>query len=133
MAQQQRKLPAASEMKDMAVAKSKLDSKRERALQFAKQVPKPAVVSKSSEVQSDDHAGRDRDRDTSFDHEDSMGDYGGDENMVACFDDTMYESTPQMGRSVVHQSEPSRLELLQAKHAQSKRQVDAIKASLGMK
>jgi hypothetical protein len=32
-----------------------------------------------------------------------------------------------------HAAEPSKLEQLQAKHAQSKRQVDAIKASIGMK
>ena len=38
---EQRKLPSSKEMSAMSIAKSKYDSKREKMLEFARQIPKP--------------------------------------------------------------------------------------------
>ena len=131
----------------MVIAKSKLDSKRERALQFAKQVPKPTVISKGDPAVNRNHkhskqttggvvgtGGTRAAYGDDYDGDDGgMGDYGGDENMQDCFDDLYANDYATAQQQTKHLSEPSRLEQLQAKHAQSKKQADAIKASLGMK
>lgn len=136
VAQNQRKLPPANEMNEISVSKLKEESKRERAAQFARQVPLPAPAKskgngrrKSSGDEPAAAAGGGRMR---FDDNVDMDDYGGDENMM----DYYYDSTDMQVSGAGGgggAAEPSRLEMLQAKHAQSKRQVDAIKASIGMK
>jgi len=114
---QQRKLPQSSESNDIEISKQKNMSKRERALHFAKSVPKPKVaqsgngegmnseskaISTRSEIDEDDWAGR-----------------GYDHDYVTSADTTGMDYTAA-----------NRLDELQAKHQASVRQVEAIKRSL---
>ena len=106
--QQQRKLPQSSEMNDIEIVKQKMVSKRERALMFAKNnVPKPKV---SSSLAVDQKGNEDADR---WDNED-------DDYMRA-------PDAYGMGRE-----EACRIDELEAKHLDSKRQIEAIKRSLNL-
>jgi hypothetical protein len=126
-------------MSDLQLAKQKLESRREKAAQFAKQVPVPkpkaessmVVIKESRRKSYGDESLTAVRRSHAPAHNVGISDYGGDENMMDCFDEGTYGITDNFGGA--HAAEPSKLELLQAKHAQSKRQVDAIKASIGMK
>ena len=101
--QQQPKLPPSTEASQMVVAKGKQESKREKALQFAKKVPKPKSRLPSTNARSE----------TS---EDALDDMENDELMMNNFHGNI---------------ETRRLDELEAKHNDKKRQVEAIKKSLG--
>jgi hypothetical protein len=131
VSQNQRKLPSATEQNDLVVAKGKQESKRERAAQFAKQIPKPKLEG----VGRRKSYGDEPTRKLGDGYDGMVGEYGGDENMMDYFDEENYYGAAgaRNHHQHHHAAEPSKLEQLQAKHAQSKRQVDAIKASIGMK
>ena len=45
---EQRRLPQSSELSDVQVSKRRLESNRERAIQFSRGIPKPAIKLKNS-------------------------------------------------------------------------------------
>jgi Jhy protein len=95
----QRRLPYSSEAVGVQMTKKKLESSRERANQFAKKIPKPAIVkpkgSPDGRVEEDDEMLC------------GFGMSAGDEKA-------------------------SKLEELQAKHLESKRNIEAMRRSMGM-
>lgn len=101
---QQRKLPDGNEMAAIEVSKKKCDSKREKAIAFAKNVPKPKIRI----VKTDFQQGPGR---RPADEMDPFDDYG-------------------LGMEPT--AESSKIEELNAKHLESKRQVEAIKRSMGL-
>lgn len=100
----QRKVLPSSEASAITTAKQKLESKREKALEFAKHVPKPKPPKQSSSsspltpVEGGEH-----------DEDDEM-------------------AIMQLGNE-----HSSALDALTAKHAENKRQVEAIKRSVGIR
>jgi hypothetical protein len=106
----QRKLPQSSEMSDIEVSKKKMESRREKALQFAKNIPKPKV------------------RHASF------------TGVAAAADGALADGESSLGAGAsgyledngIGVVENSALSELDAKHEANKRQVDAIKRSLGL-
>lgn len=100
----QRRLPYSSEASGVQISKKKLESNRERAMQFAKNIPRPVV--KGKEMKSSDGDGDDED--DMADRLMSGSDYG-----------------------VIDQN-AFKLEELQAKHLESKRSIDAMRKQMGM-
>jgi len=102
---QQKKLPSSSESSDIEVSKKKLSSKREKALEFAKHVPKPKVDTKKIKEQSS-----------------PLG--------IEIIDDNYMLKGDQYGMDY---GEICKIQSLEAQHDEKKKQVEAIKRSLGMK
>ena len=98
----QRRLPYSSEASGVQISKKKLESNRERAIQFAKNIPRPAI--KGKEMKSFD-----------VDDEDDMAD--------------RLMSGSEYG---VGDQKAFKLEELQAKHLESKRSIDAMRKQMGM-
>ena len=107
----QRKLPDGNEMSEIEIAKKKMESKREKAITFSKNIPKPKR--RSEGVTGVTGGARDR-----------AGQRPSDESGLDDFADDELGMEPT--------SENSKLQELAAKHLESKRQVDAIKRSMGM-
>jgi len=97
---QQRKLPASTEAREIVLDKMKHESKRAKAIEFAKQIPKP----KASESKSKSPAKR-------------------------IDDDEYLTANDEFGLG--HQ-ELSKIQSLQVKHEESRKQVEAIKRAMGM-
>lgn len=124
---QQKRLPSSEEAKGINISAVRLDSKRERALEFARHVPKPKVkseLSQGGDAVGDDEctdgelivaARRKGARAARTDNDDD--------------DDYMAEHDVLGGEFAAM----SKLDELEARHQDSRRQVEAIKRSLGMK
>jgi Jhy protein len=98
----QRRLPYSSEAVGVQMTKKKLESSRERANQFAKKIPKPVTVKPKGG--SPDGRGE-----------------GEEEDEIVC----------GFGISAGDEK-ASKLEELQAKHLESKRNIEAMRRSMGM-
>eukprot|EP01039_Chlorochromonas_danica_P003458 gene3458-3787_t len=149
--QQQRKLPPATEQIDIEKSKQKLNSKRQKALEFARNIPKPAT-----EKGQQQHGPTGE----SLTHRDSMGEYLEDEeddfggerawektnnsrvSLSAGSSRLPGRVTKKTLRStsvaldetlagVADYEVSSRLLELEARHQQSKAQVDAIRKAFG--
>jgi len=118
MLHHQRKLPQSAEANDMEISKQKNMSKRERALQFAKNVPKPKVASSGNGGNAPGGVKHCVDGDDQGDDEDWAG-RGYDHDYVTSSDTTGMDYAAA-----------NRLDELEAKHEASKRQIEAIKRSL---
>ena len=97
----QKKLPPSNEKNEMEIAHKKLESKRQKAIDFAKNIPKPKIPA------AKDACGKQR-----GDDEESAG--------MSNFD---------MGEGY---EEELKLHELEAKHVNSKRQIEAIRKAMGM-
>ena len=96
----------------MQVSKRRLESNRERAIQFSRGVPKPAIKLKNSN--SNSNAKREgSEEEEGDDNNDEDDDDGGD----------------GWGLS---SAKASKLRELQLKHLESKKNIDAMKRSMGM-
>jgi hypothetical protein len=111
----QKKLPSAKEQAEMATNKSKIESKREKAREFAKNIPKPKVKTRLQPIDNFNDGAEDDDDCEQFMQLDmNRGD-------ISSF----------RGIGIKSENE-RRIDELHAKHADSRRQVDAIKKSLGL-
>ena len=106
---QQPKLPSAAEKHDIRVSEQKFSSNRQKAIEFAKNVPKPKVASYPVK-----RAGRDGERER-YSDEPSMHAALGDMSLGADF-----------------QAESKIMEL-EAQHNNRRIQIEAIKRTMGMK
>lgn len=102
---QQPKKPSAVEENDLNIARSKLESNRQRALEFAKNVPKPKVAAQTEE------------------REVRRGSSSADGKRNA-------EKDLYMDEEAVKEA---RLQELELKHAQNRAKMDAIRKSLATK
>ena len=102
---QQRKLPSATEQNDLELSKQKYESKRHKALEFAKNIPKPIVS----------HTNRESGNSTRLAHTRSAGSDNG--NLLYMDEDAV---------------ERARIQELENKHEQNKAKIAAIKKSMGM-
>lgn len=102
----QKKIPYSSEASGVEISRRKIESNRERAMQFAKQIPKPVNKLKV------DGIGRVE--------EDGTGTGSGAD---------LYLQSDEYGQSY---EKATRLQELQAKHEDSRRNVQAIRKSMGM-
>ena len=106
---EQRRLPQSSELSDVQVSKRRLESNRERAIQFSRGVPKPAIKLKNTN--SNSTAERKGSEEEEGDEDDNKDDDDG------------------WGLS---SAKASKLRELQLKHLESKKNIDAMKRSMGM-
>jgi Jhy protein len=111
----QRRLPNASEALSIEVTKKRLESNRERALNFAKNVPKPKVKTSSGSGGDEEQTG-------------ARGGVGCGENYGDDDEDHLL-APDEFGTSF---EEAARLQELQAKHQESRRKIEAIKRSMGI-
>ena len=126
--QEQRKLPYSSEAIGIEITKKRLESNRERALQFAKQVPKPKVKVGAEGIGAPTagprtkvmarRGGRDYD-----DYDD--GGYDDDD----AYDDSYVVAPEKFGPSY---ESATRLQELQAKHNDNRRNIQSLKKALGV-
>ena len=100
----QKRIPYSSEASGIEISRRKLESNRERAMKFAKHIPKPSIKSKT----------------------DGVGSGKIDEEGTT---DDMYLQADEYGQSY---EKASKLQELQAKHEDSRRNVQAIRKSMGM-
>ncbi len=130
-----KKLPSSVESRDLELSTNKQMSKRERALQYGKNVPKPKASSDASTITSTGASGQSkaggggRNRgnfesklDVIYDEDD----WNAKDDMA---DDEFLEAPDPSGMAF---SAANKLSELEAKHNNSKRQIDAIKRSLKM-
>jgi len=126
---QQRKLPRSSESNDIERADQRALSKRERAMQFAQNIPKPKPATSSIAMPS--MAGGAYRAGSHFraadDEEDWAGKDGLDHDYMGRVGQR--DSSASGGISDV---EFRRIELLEQKHNDASRQIAAIKKSLGV-
>ena len=119
--QQQRKLPHSAESNSIVLAQKKIMSKREKALEFSKNVPKPKS---SAMLQPSEAPRRPKYRPSG-----SNGDYEADWAGKDFDHDYMTKESESHGMNEV---EFRRLETLEQKHNDSQRQIAAIKKSLNL-
>ena len=110
---EQKKLPASNELQSIQVSKQVEASNRARAIEFAKNVPKPKVVVKDEPVRSKKYA--------SMDADDGYEGEGDDGYMMQ---NDMYGDNYMTN---------AKLQQLESKHEDTRKQVEAIKKSLGLK
>ena len=111
---QQPKLPPSSEKRGIEISKQKMESRRQKALDFAKKIPKPKASDNTaiqrgvpSELSSYQHS--------DFDSQE-MEDFG---DLLMCSDpDAIAEK---------------KLQELEARHQQGKLQIEAIRKTMGLK
>ena len=103
--QVQKKLPSSSEVNSIEIEKMKLESKRIKALEFAKNIPKPKA-DKPLVLIKGSNSTRALEEDDSYLMKNN--DFGGDYRDI------------------------SKIESLEIKHEESRRQVEAIKRSMGL-
>lgn len=110
---QQPKLPSSTEQSDLNIARAKYESNRQRALEFAKHIPKPKVT--AEDVHGDtEQAGRSKSAQRRRNSSTENPSEGNGRGLV------MDEDAFQMAK----------LQELEAKHQQSKAKMEAIKKSL---
>lgn len=116
--QEQRKLPYSSEAVGIEISKKKLESNRERALQFSKHIPKPKAKSTA-------------DVDVIVGTRKNTGRYGDDddEDEDDRYDDSYVRATDKYGQTY---ESATRMQELQAKHNDNRRNIAAIKKSMGL-
>ena len=110
--EQNRKLPASTEVRDILTDKAKHESKRSKALEFARNIPKPKVETTSAGASVSGAAGKGRG--TSRRQE---------------IDDHYVTDNDEYG---VEYGDVCRRQGLELKHEESRRQVEAIKRSMGL-
>ena len=104
----QKRIPYSCEASGVEISRRKLESNRERAMQFAKHIPKPLIKLKG------DGSGKGEEDGT-----------GTGERTT----DDVYLQADEYGQSY---EKASKLQELQAKHEDSRRNVQAIRKSMGM-
>ena len=104
-------------MKDIEISKKKLESKRERGLKFSKHIPKPLIKTNITETTNN----------MSNRSYDGYGDENGGGGEI--LDDSYMRRNDEYGMSY---EKASRLQELESKHNESKRNIDSIKKSLGL-
>ena len=112
---EQKRLPYSSEASGVEVSRKKMESNRERGMQFAKQIVKPVKKDNVNGGGGGDR-GRGGDRD---------GEYGGDDMNG---EEGFMRGTDEYG---MPHEKASKLQELQAKHEESRRNVEAIRKSMG--
>ena len=135
---QQPKLPPSSEKRDIALSQQKLNSNRQRAIEFAKNVPKPKVNrgaqgsirnNNFNNIQYGAEGGDGREGGEGDYDEEEGGDgfpYSTNSNHAYARDNTGM----QMGAEFLQES---RILELETKHKNSKLQIDAMRKTLGLK
>jgi len=123
----QSKLPSSSEKHDIQISEHKFSSNRQKAIEFSKNIPKPKVKSSdSNDKKSRDKKYNDNNNngnDSYYDNNDD--DYGGGDNHT--------DNVNSKDTYGITYKEENRILELEAKHKQSKLQMEAIRKSLGMK
>jgi hypothetical protein len=115
---QQSKLPSATEQNDLQKAKQKYESRRQRAIEFAKQIPKPKSSKEETDLGQDEYSGGN----TLFAAGQSRSSYSaGNMNGVGGGGGLV------MDEDAIH---AAKLQELESKHMQSKAKMEAIKRSL---
>ena len=109
---EQKKLPASNELQSIQVSKQVEASNRARAMEFAKKVPKPKVIVKAESS-----------RKFHFVEKDDDG-YEGAGDGDYMMQNDMYGDNYMTN---------AKLQQLESKHEDTRKQVDAIKKSLGLK
>lgn len=125
---QQPKLAPASEKRDIAVSEQKFNSRRQRAIEFAKNVPKPKVATSASAARGDaqqrctsQQRGAFKDNDESELGDNFDGGYGARPHS---------DSSMHMGADYAKES---RIMELESQHNNRKIQMEVIRKTLGMK
>jgi hypothetical protein len=103
-------LPSATEATSIAITKKKIDSNRERALEFAKRIPKPKLKTAGS--------GKDEAAVGAGERMDDGFDVGNMQDDMDCYG--------------VSYAEASKLQELESKHLENRRHVEAIKKAMGL-
>eukprot|EP01032_Pedospumella_encystans_P017599 gene17599-20047_t len=116
---QQPKLPPAAEKRDIAISEQKFNSRRQKAIEFAKNVPKPRVPSQPTSQQ-----GRGGKAPNGGDGDYDESDYYTTNNNNA------HAGGMDMGAEYAHES---RIMELEAQHNNRKIQIEAMKKNLGLK
>lgn len=105
------KLPSAVEQNDLNVARQKYESKRQKAIEFARQIPKPAIPVDPVAIESDEIAANSLPLPSSSRGNTAMAAHG-----------------PRIDQDAMVSA---KIQELQAKHEQSKVKMAAIKKSMG--
>lgn len=121
---QQPKLPSAAEKHDIAVSEQKFNSRRQKAIEFAKNVPKPKVAVSDRRAQPQQRGAGAGDYDDT-EQGDQFG-YGADTAQSRPYADT----SMNMGADYAKES---RIMELEAQHNNRKIQMEVIRKTLGMK
>ena len=124
ISQQPSKLPPSAEKHDIALSQQKHSSRRQKALDFAKNVPKPRVAANSNNNSKQHQQQNNRDY---CDGEEEDGGYGNGFPLPGSSSGT---AGMELGTEFQHES---RLLELEARHNNSKAQIDAIRRNLGLK
>jgi hypothetical protein len=132
--QEQRKLPYSSEAVGIEITKKRLESNRERALQFAKQVPKPKAKGGAEGAGATAVGPRGRDYDDYGNGRGGRGGgggngYGDDDDDDDAYDDSYVVAPEKFGPSY---ESATRLQELQAKHNDNRRNIQSLKKALGV-
>ena len=103
---EQRRLPQSSELSDVQVSKRRLESNRERAIQFSRGVPKPVIKLKNDAVEKrGDEESEKEERFMKSSNDDEWG---------------------------LSDAKAAKLRELQLKHMESKKNIDAMRRAMGM-
>ena len=121
---EQRRLPQSSELSDVQVSKRRLESNRERAIQFSRGIPKPAIKLKNSNSNSNAERKGDEEEEGEEEIEERFRRKNHSNNDD---DDDDYD-----GGWGLSSAKASKLRELQLKHLESKKNIDAMKRSMGM-
>ena len=115
----QKKVPHSSEASGVEMCRKKMESNRERGMQFAKQIPRPSSLKTKSETATNSNSNSNSNGDRDRGH--SLEDEEGCEGFLTRNDEygMPYDKA-------------SKLQELQAKHEDSRRNVQAIRKSMGM-
>ena len=110
----QSKLPPSTEKHDILISEQKIQSNRQKAIEFSRNIPKPKVKSRDN----NEYNLRNREKGNDGDNYDDN------------FDDHNDNCKDNYG---ITNKEENRILELEAKHKQNKIQMEAIRKSLGMK
>jgi len=123
------KLPSATEQHEIEKSKQKLTSARERALEFSRKVVVPTKPTRSSDA-SRTTSGQAR---QTVDDLDIADDDSLDMNMHVTVNTTSNGNLKRVDSFGLNNKQANKLAELEALHEDRKRQVEAIKKSMGMR
>ena len=119
---EQRRLPQSSELSDVQVSKRRLESNRERAIQFSRGIPKPAIKLKNSNSNAERKGDEEEEGEEEIEERFRRKNHSNNDD-----DDDEYD-----GGWGLSSAKASKLRELQLKHLESKKNIDAMKRSMGM-
>jgi hypothetical protein len=125
---QQTKLPPSAEKHDITISQQKYNSKRQKAIEFAKNVPKPKVAAQPSQRQPLDGS-KVRGNGDYFDEFEADDGFG----YPSSSNNSHQNVAGNMSFGGEEYKRESRLLELEAQHNSSKAQIDAIRKNLGLK